>query len=99
MIITGKPDEVDKILNDQSWSSINAVKNKKVCVNPKGVFGWDRYGVEELLQIPWAAALLHPDLFSDLNINDKVKDFYHTYLRYDLSDDEVRRILTAQNPS
>lgn len=99
VIITGKPDEVDKILNDQSWSSINAVKNKKVCVNPKGVFGWDRYGVEELLQIPWAAALLHPDLFSDLNINDKVKDFYHTYLRYDLSDDEVRRILTAQNPS
>ncbi|WP_298625937.1 ABC transporter substrate-binding protein [uncultured Senegalimassilia sp.] len=99
VIITGKADEVDKILNDPNWASINAVKNKKVFVNPKGVFGWDRYGVEELLQIQWAAATLHPELFSDLDINAKVKDFYKTYLNYELTDSDVELILAAKNPA
>ena len=67
-------------------------------MNPKGVFGWDRYGVEELLQVQWAAAKLHPELFGDLQIEDKVKAFYKDYLRYDLTDAEVEVILGAQNP-
>ncbi len=99
VIITGKADEVDQILNDPNWASISAVQNGKVYVNPKGVFGWDRYGVEELLQIQWAAATLHPELFTNLNIEEKVKDFYKTYLNYSLTDDEVKLILSAKNPA
>lgn len=99
VIITGKADEVDQILNDPDWASISAVQNGAVYVNPKGVFGWDRYGVEELLQIQWAAAKLHPDLFPDLAIEQKVKDFYATYLNYELTDDDVERILNAQDPA
>lgn len=99
VIITGKADEVNQILNDPNWASINAVKNKQVYVNPKGVFGWDRYGVEELLQIQWAAATLHPELFTNLNINQKVKDFYKTYLNYELTDSDVELILPAKNPA
>ena len=98
VIITGKADEVDQILNDADWASITAVQNGAVYVNPKGVFGWDRYGVEELLQVQWAAAKLHPELFGDLQIEDKVKAFYKDYLRYDLTDAEVEAILGAQNP-
>ncbi len=98
-IITGKPEEVDQILNDPNWASIQAVKDGHVYVNPKGVFGWDRYGVEELLQVQWAASILHPDLFPDLDIETKVKDFYQTYLRYTLTDDDVQRILGAENPA
>lgn len=94
-----KAAEVDQILNDPNWASINAVKNGKVYVNPKSVFGWDRYGVEELLQIQWAAATLHPELFSDLDINSKVKDFYKTYLNYNLTDSDVELILAAKNPA
>lgn len=37
--LRGKAAEVDQILNDPNWASINAVKNGKVYVNPKGVFG------------------------------------------------------------
>jgi iron complex transport system substrate-binding protein len=99
IIITGKPAEVDQIKNDSNWASINAVKNGKVYVNPKGVFGWDRYGVEELLQIQWAAALLHSELFPKLDINTKVKEFYSTYLNYNLTDDEVKLIIAAKNPA
>lgn len=98
VIITGKADEVDQILSDPAWASISAVKEKKVYVNPKGVFGWDRYGVEELLQIQWVSALLHPDVFTDLDIRTKMKDFYKTYLNYELTENEIDLILAAKNP-
>lgn len=80
-------------------ADINAVKNQKVYVNPKGVFGWDRYGVEELLQVQWAAATLHPELFGDLDIKGKVSDFCTTYLDYQLTDDDIERILSARDPA
>jgi len=98
VIITGKAEEVEQIKSDSNWASIKAVQDDKVYVNPKGVFGWDRYGVEELLQIQWVSALLHPDLFPDLKIEEKVKDFYTTYLNYDLTDDEVALIIAAKKP-
>lgn len=98
VIITGKPEEVEAIKTDPAWQVIDAVKNGKVYVNPKGVFGWDRYGVEEILQIQWASALLHPELFPDLDIKAKVKDFYKTYLAYELNDEELELIMNAQPP-
>lgn len=99
VIITGKAGEADQILADPAWASITAVKNHKVYVNPKGVFGWDRYGVEELLQLQWAATILHPDLFADIDIHKSVRDFYATYLDYQLSDDDITRLLQAQDPA
>ena len=69
-----------------------------IYVNPKGVFGWDRYGVEELLQVQWVSALLHPDLFPNLKIEEKVKTFYKTYLNYSLTDDEVKLIMAGKDP-
>lgn len=41
---------------------------------------------------------LHPDLFPDLKIEEKVKTFYKTYLSYDLTDDEVKLIIAAKDP-
>lgn len=99
VIITGKAGEDQQILNDPNWASVKAVQDKKVYVNPKGVFGWDRYGVEELLQVQWAASILHPDLFKDLKIEDKVKDFYKTYLNYELTDEDVKLIMAAKQPA
>lgn len=98
VIITARAGQDEEILNDPSWASIKAVQDGKVYVNPRGVFSWDRYGVEEILQIKWAAALLHPDLFPDLDIEQEVKDFYAKYLRYELNDDEVATILANVDP-
>ena len=98
VIITGKAGEAEKILADPNWASIKAVQNQKVYVNPKGVFGWDRYGVEAILQVQWASALLHPELFPDLKIETKLKEFYKNYLSYELTEAEVALIMAAQEP-
>ena len=52
-----------------------------------------------LCGLKWAAATLHSELFSDLDINSKVKDFYKTYLNYSLTDSDVELILAAKNPA
>lgn len=97
VIITGTSDEVDSILSDPAWAGLTAVKNGQVYSNPKGVFSWDRAGVEGALQLQWASQLLHPDLVK-IDIESKIKEFYKTFLHYELTDDQVVRILNAENP-
>ena len=98
-IITGKNrQEVDEILSDSSWSGIRAVQEGNVVVNPKGVFTWDRYGVELALQLQWAAQLIYPDQFRELNIVKTTQDFYKEFFDYNLSEDEVALILARENP-
>ena len=49
VIIIGRakaPEILKKLYEDQVYAGTNAVKNKKVYVNPAGVFSWDRYGAE-----------------------------------------------------
>lgn len=49
MIIIGRakaPEILKKLYENQVYVGTNAVKNKKVYVNPAGVFIWDRYGAE-----------------------------------------------------
>ena len=98
VIITARAGQDETIMNDPNWASIKAVQNGQVYVNPRGVFSWDRYGVEEILQVKWAAALLHPELFPDLDIVQEVKDFYSEYMRYELNDEEVETILANIDP-
>ena len=101
VIIIGRakaPEILKKLYEDQVYVSTNAVKNKKVYVNPAGVFSWDRYGAEGALQILWAAKTLHPELFKDVDIAAETKKFYKEFLHYDLNDSEVSYILNGLDP-
>ena len=98
-IITGKNKaEVDEILSNETWSSIKAVQDGNVVVNPKGVFTWDRYGVELALQLQWAAQLIYPDQFSDLDIVKATQQFYKDFFNYSLTEEEVNLMLSRENP-
>ncbi|CAX61894.1 Iron(III) dicitrate-binding protein [Erwinia billingiae Eb661] len=80
------------------FSSLNAVKNHQVWQNPAGVFPWDRYGTEAALQIQWAAKLLHPALFPDLDMVKTTQDFYQRFFDYPLTADQAGRILRVLGP-
>ena len=101
VIIIGRakaPEILKKLYEDQVYAGTNAVKNKKVYVNPAGVFSWDRYGAEGALQILWAVKTLHPELFKDVDIAAETKKFYKEFLHYDLSGKEVGYILNGLDP-
>jgi iron complex transport system substrate-binding protein len=86
------------ILNDPRWREIKAVKMGKVLVNPTGAYLWDRHSAEAALQVLWAAKMLHPELFPDLDIKKETFDFYAKYFRHVLTDDEYTSIVNATAP-
>lgn len=98
LAVNAKHKERNAILSDERWKSIEAVKNKKVFVNPEGAFIWSRAGAELALQIQWAAKTINPKLFENLDIAKETKWFYKTFFDYSLSTDEVQKILNAQLP-
>lgn len=89
---------IDKLLTDQSWQKVNAVKASKVYFNPDGAFYWDRYSAEEALQIQWAAKIINPDKFANIDIIKETRNFYKTFLNYDLSEEEANRIINDDDP-
>lgn len=96
---SGKVNPINDLLNDPNWQKVAAVKNGKVYQNPVGAFLWDRYSCEEALQVQWAAKIIYPDKFKDLDIVAETKNFYKTFLNYDLTSEDVDKILKAQPPT
>jgi iron complex transport system substrate-binding protein len=86
------------ILDDPRWRQISAVKSGKVYVNPSGAYLWDRHSAEAALQILWAAKVLHPEQFIDIDIKKETVEFYARYFHYALSDAEFASILNATAP-
>lgn len=98
-IFTGTPSEVDAILGSKTWANTKAVKNKRVYANPAGVTLWGAPGVELYLQVPWAAACIHPDLFPDYDAAQATKGFYKDFYYYELDDTETELILAGEPPT
>ncbi|MBV7388753.1 ABC transporter substrate-binding protein [Pasteurellaceae bacterium TAE3-ERU1] len=94
-----KGEGVAKVMSDEVWKSINAVKNGRVYANPLGVFPWDRYSTEEALQVLWAAKVLHPSVFEALDVRAKTKTFYQQFFHFELTDNMLDRMLAGQHPS
>ncbi len=100
IIISGaNQEEIDNIMGDTAWAGLKAVQNKKVVLNPKGVFTWDRYAVEEALQLVWAAQLFYPDKTSSLDIVSETQSFFKKFFNYDLTADQVNLMLQRKNPA
>ena len=97
VIIMGRVNSTDTITRNSQWADIDAVKNKKVFLNPNGVFYWDGDS-EGVLEMMWLAKILHPDKFPDLDLNKEVREFYSRFYHYNLTQDQSGRILEALNP-
>jgi iron complex transport system substrate-binding protein len=85
--------EKGQIMNNAQWSNINAVKNNRVYVNPKGIFVWCARSADEALQTLWIAKTLYPDKFSSLDIRQETKNFYKQFYFYNLSEDDLNETL------
>ncbi|WP_297425441.1 hypothetical protein [Clostridium sp.] len=57
---------------------------------------WCVRSAEAALQPLWAAKILHLDLFSDINMDKEVKEFYIKNYNYTLSDEDLKNIYTQQ---
>jgi iron complex transport system substrate-binding protein len=86
------------IFSIPALKNTKAVKNKRVYINPKGLFSWDRYSAEEALQIQWAAQRFYPDLFKSFDAVNETVFFYKSFFDYSLTNAEAEMIIKGEAP-
>lgn len=66
-----------------------------IYVNPKGAASWTEGTPESILESLWLLSKFYPDKLSDADMKAKVKDFYKTFYRYDVSNSMLNRVLNG----
>lgn len=97
VIITDNAAGTEHVLADPALQKVKAVQNKRVYTCPTGLYLWSVRSGEGALCTPWVGTKLYPELFSDVNIPNKIKEFYKTYYHHDLSDADAQAINDGTN--
>ncbi|QDH16610.1 ABC transporter substrate-binding protein [Swingsia samuiensis] len=98
IIIGANAGDVTLLAKNGLWSQILAVKNKRVYRNPTGLFPWDRYGPELLLQIEWARQIVQTGAVDEKDITQKVIAFYKKFYGISLTQNDALRMMHALPP-
>ena len=96
IIISNSQDSVAQILANPAFKWLKAVQNKQIFVVPSGVFSWIPPNAEGTMQVLWLAKVLYPELFADLNLEQKISEFYEMLYDYKLSQSELKEILNPK---
>ncbi len=82
------------IMNGEMWKSLSAVKNGNVYEAPYGPYSWmgGPPSVQRLFSMIWLGNMFYPDVFN-YNVDDRVKEFYSMFFRYNLSDTELNELM------
>ena len=92
---TTKPEDlINNTIEGQDWSKVKAVRDGKVYKLPLGIFRWYPPSGDVSLMLKWLAQKNHPDLFK-YDMAEEIKAFYKEFHNFDLSDEQVERILKA----
>jgi len=70
---------VAKLKADPKWQSLKAVKDGKIYGFPGDFYTWDQPDSRWGLGLLWLATKIQPALFSDVNINQEINQFYALY--------------------
>jgi iron complex transport system substrate-binding protein len=86
------------VLSNPALKNTKAGKTGRIYINPKGLFSWDRYSVEEALQIQWAAQKFFPERFRGFDIITETVSFYREFFDYPLTGREAEMIIKGIPP-
>lgn len=88
------------IMTDPMWRSLSAVRNGNVYEVPCGPYNWmgGPPSIQRLLSMIWLGNLMYPDVF-DYDIDDRVREFYSLFFRYDLTDAELDELMVYAKPA
>lgn len=76
----------ESILNNEQYSVIRAVQEKKLCEMPdKKIVGWDFPCPDSVLGILWMSKICYPELFSDIDLMQEEKTFYNNVYHIDIN--------------
>ncbi len=90
---TAQPDGLyNNTTGSFDWSGIDAVKNKQVYKMPLGIYRSYTAGADTPITLMWLAKTAYPELFKDLDITEKTKEYYKEVFGITLTDDQAVKI-------
>ena len=93
-----KPEDLyNNAIGQDDWSTINAVKNKRVYKMPLGTYRTYTPGVDTPMTLEWLAQAVYPEIFSDIDVKKDVKDYYQQLFDITLSDEQIEAMYTPNN--
>jgi iron complex transport system substrate-binding protein len=84
----------NKILTENIWANIEAVKNAEVYEIPCQPYDWINRppSVVRFIGVKWLSSLLYPEAIST-NIREDIVEFYSLFFDYDMTDQEIEDLL------
>lgn len=74
------------------WSSVAAVQTGRVYKFPLGMYRWFPPSSDTPLAVMWMAKTLHPDLFTDIDLDQMVRDYFKRFYNVELTEEELHMI-------
>ncbi|WP_249194485.1 ABC transporter substrate-binding protein [Gluconobacter sp. Dm-73] len=99
VIIGANAGDPATLTQDPVWSKIKAVQSGRVYRNPTGLFPWDRYGPELLLQVLWSRQIVQTGQVDRPAMIRSIRSFYHTFYGIALSAGDAELMLDARPPA
>lgn len=90
---TAQPEDLyENTIGTYDWSGIDAVENKAVYKMPLGMYRSYTPGVDTPITLLWLAKTVYPELFADIDVTEKVIDYYKTVFDIELTREQAESI-------
>ena len=83
-------------VGSDDWSLVKAVQEQQVYKMPLGSFRTYSVSADMTVTLLWVAKTIYPDLFSDIDTDAEVKDFYQRIYGVTLTDEQVAAMYDPQ---
>jgi iron complex transport system substrate-binding protein len=96
VIVTIDRDFAAKVYDDPAWSTVAAVRARRVHLSPHLPFGWVDFppSVNRLIGLWWLAKILYPSQFAE-NLNLLTREFYQKFYHVQVTDQQIERVLAG----
>jgi iron complex transport system substrate-binding protein len=97
VIVTIDRDFAAKVYDDPAWSTVAAVRARRVHLAPRLPFGWVDFppSVNRLIGLWWLAKILYPDFFPD-DLRTLTREFYDKFYHVQVTDQQIDRVLAGK---
>lgn len=97
LVLANEPSACEYFRTDAKFSGLRAVREGAVLQLPVGLSRWAHPGsLESPLAVLYIASTLYPEYFSDIDMVEEIRDFYKTFFRVELTDEEIDMILKGE---
>lgn len=93
-IVFGPGGPYSNVKKDSQWNTLDAIKSDKFYETPGEPFSWMSAPpcVNQVLGVRWLGHLIYPELYKN-DIYKDARKYYKLFWHYDLSNDEVKKML------